>query len=38
LVWVFRTGASFSVAAQAAALASITDWGISLGPVKTPQA
>ena len=35
---VSRAGASLDEAALAAALASITDAGMSLGPVKTPQA
>ena len=37
-VSVLRAGANCSVAAHAAALASMTDWGISFGPVKAPQA
>ncbi len=32
------TGASLRVAAQAEAEASTTDWGMSLGPAKAPQA
>ena len=37
-VRVCRADAICSVAAAAAELASMTEWGISLGPVSTPQA